>query len=764
MKYRLICIWSYDSKSQQELSVTIEVCLNIGKSPISAFQRKVTVYDLFRDFSDQHNYVLNALAGTGQISQPFGFNLTQLELDKLFDVIIQIPFHFIKKGTSIKRISKDNLPTIFQNAAPKLQTGSLIGAELTVNSLGCWWNNIAIRFRYDNLINAIPINFTNIPCISDNGAPFLRDYDKEQAYLSSLSGVLNSIYSTLTLKNADTTSLRQAIASGWRIFVQKEGKGNHLNLKLVPNKYGIDWFTTSEGDIELEEDLATKLLTAFLKNQNFFESKDGNISIVDHKQLQEIPTSALAATVCPVFNISEIYSPILRLNSDERTYLNQTIKSDVCASLMDFQFEGVVWLTEMRKHNTGCLLADDMGLGKTLQTLAYLTTRPSNCIFLIIAPTSIVGNWMNELMKFTPHLQNRVTIASFDQLRISPKRFCNKEFDTLIIDEGQMVKNSNTQRHQSFAQIKRLHTIMLTGTPIENGIHEIWAQFDILIPGITELQKKLQRLAGSQSNNTFIELSRKLLSPFILRRTKDNVLDHFPHKHINNIYIKLNDNERDIYNRLKQIVVKAISDGVTGRVNSLVLTGLLRLRQACVCSQILPSNLQYHNVSLSSKFKEALKIIEFNISSGEKVLVFSQFTSALEIFRSILSGYNIGSYILTGSTTDRMRIVNDFNTHDDISVFLISLKAGGTGLNLTAASRVILLDDWWNPAVEEQAFARSYRIGQSQNVEIYRLICKNTIEEKIIELQDKKKNVSDLFNTDSGKLTIEDIKNLIEYS
>lgn len=205
-----------------------------------------------------------------------------------------------------------------------------------------------------------------------------------------------------------------------------------------------------------------------------------------------------------------------------------------------------------------------------------------------------------------------------------------------------------------------------------------------------------------------------------------------------------------------------MADGITGRVNSLALTGLLRLRQACVSSQILPANLRTHSSLISSKFKKAIRIIEENVASGNKILVFSQFTSALERFKEALDERKWMSYILTGNTTDRLRIVKSFNSSDEVKIFLISLKAGGTGLNLTAANRVILLDDWWNPAVEEQAFARSYRLGQKSDVEIYRLICKNTVEEKILLLQEKKRNVSDLFNVENVRITIDEIRDLID--
>lgn len=762
MKYKLVCIWDVIKKSRDEISVTIEVCLNVGKKSLSPFKRKITVYDLMRDFNGEYQYILDVLAGTGQIEQPFIFFCDQLNNEKLIEEINKIPAQFSRQGTSIRPLNKVYIP-YHSHKEDSFNIGVLMEADIIITNVEKWWNNIDVRFLYENMVNLIgATNRTDIPYIDNNGNSLHRDYGKENVFLSNLFGKTNTKYSTLTLDKADTISLRQLIEAGWRIFIRKGGKNKMSRLRIVPNKYGIEWFTTADEDYEISDSLLDKLLTAFLKNQNFYESRDGEIGIVNNHQIEGIPADKIASIIDPIPNLKEIYSPVSLLLPQEKETLQKIIEKNVNANLMDYQFEGVVWLTEMRRHNTGCLLADDMGLGKTLQTLAYLSTRPLQSEFLVVAPTSITGNWIDEIEKFTPQLRHRITVVSFDQLRISLDNYSNRVYDTFIIDEGQMVKNSNTQRHKSLTPIQRNHTIMLSGTPIENGIHEIWAQFNLLIPGIASLQNKLKNMVSSNEDREYIELSRKLLSNFILRRTKADVLENFPNKQVNNIYIDLNKNERETYNKIKQIILKALADGITGRVNSLALTGLLRLRQACVSSQILPANLRTHSSLISSKFKKAIRIIEENVASGNKILVFSQFTSALERFKEALDERKWMSYILTGNTTDRLRIVKSFNSSDEVKIFLISLKAGGTGLNLTAANRVILLDDWWNPAVEEQAFARSYRLGQKSDVEIYRLICKNTVEEKILLLQEKKRNVSDLFNVENVRITIDEIRDLID--
>lgn len=762
MKYRLICIWTFDKDTHKLSSVTIEVCLNVGKKVVSPFQRKVTVYDLMHDLGDENEDVLNALAASGQINQPFTFIDIQLYNKTLRDALDNIPAQYVRQGASIKPLNRHIDYLFIKPDYSMLNQAHLISAELTIVDVTHWWNNMQIRFRYEDILN--PVSATNrfdIPVIKDNGTPVVRDIELEEKYIANLFGKLDSQYSTLSLNKADTTALRQCIDSGWKVFVKKGRKTNH-RLKAVPNQYGIDWFTTSTEDKSLSEDLSERLLAAYLHNQNYYESSDGNINITNSSQIQDIPSFSLANIINPAINFADIYSPIKRLNDMERNDLCQFIYEHVNATLLDFQLEGVIWLTEMRNHNTGCLLADDMGLGKTLQTLAYLSTRPKSCKFLIVSPTSLVENWKNEMMRFVPQIHAQTTIISFDKLRLNCTDVTSINYDTLIIDEGQLVKNPNTQRHQIFSKIQRSHSIMLSGTPIENGIHEIWSQFNILIPGIITIQKRLQQMGFASEDDAYVEITRKLLTSFILRRVKEDVLEEFPHKHINNIFINLSNKERDTYTRIKQIVIKALRDGVTGRVNSLALTALLRLRQACVCTKILPQQLQYHDIRVSSKFSKALEIIKSNLASGNKILVFSQFTSVLERFRDLLVCGDISNYILTGNTSNRIKLVELFNNTEDAGVFLISLKAGGMGLNLTAANRVILLDDWWNPAVEDQAFARSYRIGQTQDVEIYRLICKNTVEEKILELQAKKLHVSGLFNSTTEKITLEDIRALIE--
>ena len=259
----------------------------------------------------------------------------------------------------------------------------------------------------------------------------------------------------------------------------------------------------------------------------------------------------------------------------------------------------------------------------------------------------------------------------------------------------------------------------------------------------------------------YTTLSAKLLKPFILRREKSQVLTDLPDRTEKTVYIELSETERTIYNQVHTSILHALSTGISGRVTSIALEGLLRLRQACVSPNLLPQDISKHESFVSTKFQTALGLIESFKDENRQVLIFSQFKSALTEMEQLLRQENIRFVTLYGDTHDRSTPVHQFQSDSSITVFLISLKAGGFGLNLTSADRVILLDDWWNPAVEDQAMSRAHRIGQQNNVLVLRLVCKDTVEEKILQLQDQKRLTVDQFNASNDKITLEEIKNLI---
>ena len=324
-----------------------------------------------------------------------------------------------------------------------------------------------------------------------------------------------------------------------------------------------------------------------------------------------------------------------------------------------------------------------------------------------------------------------------------------------------MIKNSDTQRYAAITQLKGMQKIFLSGTPIENSIDELWAQFMVLIPELKNMYSRVRSLDISSSEEEYVRLSAKLLKPFILRRTKSEVMLELPDKTEEVIYVDLSPTERQIYTNLHSIISRALSTGLTGRINSLVLEGLLRLRQACVSVNMLPVSLRRDREVESSKLELVRSYIKQAQSSNKKIIVFSQFVRALKELETLLKEDKVEYSALYGETHNRESVVSLFKKKKEIPVMLMSLKAGGVGLNLTEADSVILLDDWWNPAVEEQAIARAHRIGQKNNVLVLRLVCKDTIEEKILQLQEKKRLTVDLFNKTSASLSITEIKELL---
>ena len=439
------------------------------------------------------------------------------------------------------------------------------------------------------------------------------------------------------------------------------------------------------------------------------------------------------------------------------------------ASLRPYQAFGFRWMMTLSKLGFGGILADDMGLGKTVQAIAYLAGRREGVdsyAALIVCPASLVYNWEAELVRFAPELpvmtiagnaaerremirsgRDGVRITSYDLLKRDIEAYEGLVFDDMIIDEAQNIKNYSTQSARAVRAVNSRHRFALTGTPIENSLSELWSIFDFLMPGILSSNKKFrenyeQPIVNSQDEAVSGRL-KKMIRPFILRRTKREVLKELPDKLEKVIYSVMEGRQKELYRasvqRLKDSLEKQTEEEFkTGRLQ--ILAELTRLRQIC-CD---PSMAFEDFKGEAAKTEACIELIRTAAAAGNKVLLFSQFTSALEIIRKRLEGENIESFLLTGSTPKEKRIwmAERFN-RDKTPVFLISLKAGGTGLNLTAASIVIHFDPWWNMAAQNQATDRAHRIGQKQVVTVYKLIMKNTLEEKILKLQERKAQLSD---------------------
>ncbi|MDO4169134.1 MAG: SNF2 helicase associated domain-containing protein [Lachnospiraceae bacterium] len=464
------------------------------------------------------------------------------------------------------------------------------------------------------------------------------------------------------------------------------------------------------------------------------------------------------------------------------------VPKSLCASLRRYQKTGYRWLRTLAHYGFGGILADDMGLGKTIQTIAYLLARKEVGIkkqSLIICPASLVYNWQKEFEHFAPSLHVRmmvgsasirkqkfaledrddVWITSYDTAKRDIVLYQECRFDTLVIDEAQNIKNHNTQVAKAVKLIPSDIRFALTGTPIENRLSELWSIFDYLMPGILESYEKFRKkyenpIILGQDQSTMEQL-KKLVSPFILRRVKKDVLKELPDKVEQIVYAQMDSEQKKLYtghalNLLTSLEQQSQEQIRRGKLE--ILAELTKLRQICCDPSLLYEDYQ----AGACKVDMCEELVKDAIAGNHKVLIFSQFTSIFPILEERLKKSGISYYELTGHTPKqkRMQMVESFNKND-VPVFLISLKAGGTGLNLTSASIVIHFDPWWNLAAQNQATDRAHRIGQENQVVVFKLIVKDTIEEKIIELQKKKQELADEILGEEGisaaSLTREDL-------
>jgi len=438
-------------------------------------------------------------------------------------------------------------------------------------------------------------------------------------------------------------------------------------------------------------------------------------------------------------------------------------------TLRPYQGDGLQWLQFLREFELGGVLADDMGLGKTIQTLAHLMVekesgrldRPA----LVVSPTSVLVNWKDELARFTPSLRvlplhgterhNRfadlptsdVVLTTYALLPRDATELLKADFHCVILDEAQNIKNPKTQAAQTVCQLKARHRICLSGTPLENHLGELWSLFNFLIPGFLSDETRFRavyRLPIEKENDAArrTHLARRV-RPFLLRRRKDQVAQDLPEKTEIVQKIELAGKQRDLYETIRLAMEARVREEVqkkgVHRSQIIILDALLKLRQVCCDPRLVPLEAA-REVSESAKLDYLMDLIPTLIEEGRRILLFSQFTSLLALVQERLEAARIPWLLLTGDTVDRSTPVNRFQA-GEVPLFLLSLKAGGSGLNLTAADTVILFDPWWNPAVEAQATDRAHRIGQTKPVFVYRLIAAGTVEEKMAELQSRKREL-----------------------
>ena len=580
---------------------------------------------------------------------------------------------------------------------------------------------------------------------------------------------------------------------------------------------GIDWF---DADVELAFGDQTVTIAdvkkALAQKANYVRLGDGSIGLLPEDWLKkyslllkvgEAKNGKLRLKKYHFSALDELLAEVdeekLQHELEEKKerltdiiqndYSTLQVPPQVIATLRPYQGAGFQWLAFLNEAGWGGILADDMGLGKTIQTLSYLQhykNEYEHVTYLVVCPTTLLYNWENEIKKFTPTLtyhihhgpkrsftiknleQYDVIITTYGTMRSDIKMFSAFEFDYVVLDESQAIKNPQSQVAKASLLLKAKNRLALSGTPIQNNTFDLFAQMNFLNPGMlgsreffnNEFAMPIDKFQEAETKQQL----RKLIYPFLLRRTKEQVAKDLPDKTETVLFCEMGKEQRKIYdayrNAYKSSILGMIDEQGIERSQMHILQGLTKLRQICDSPAILNEEEKFENHSI--KLDELVREIDENVGD-HKALIFSQFLGMLALIRKELEKHKIPYAYFDGSTStsQREQAIQQFQNNDECRVFLISLKAGGIGLNLTAADYVYIVDPWWNPAVEQQAIDRTHRIGQTKNIFAYRLICKDTIEEKMMLLQERKRQLAkELIADDSAflkKLTRDDIAYLL---
>ncbi|MBS7020754.1 MAG: SNF2 helicase associated domain-containing protein [Firmicutes bacterium] len=635
----------------------------------------------------------------------------------------------------------------------------------------------------------------------------IRDFDKEEEYMHELQNmgfVANTKKGIFTISDASKTV--SFLKHGLKKIVEKYDtfvSSNLKNIRILPKsnvtnlfKIGEDGIMSYQFQIEgIDQSEIKKLLSEVKHKKKYYRMKSGDyLNLEDNEGLEAFSKlqEELSLSVDDLEQGSVTlpkYQSLKLMSLEENEYYQidesvhefltrfEELKTKTCEFTKDeesilrpYQKVGVSWMKLIADMEFGGILADEMGLGKSIQTITYIRKRleeDKTRKMLIVVPTSLLYNWEEEFQKFGKEIdialvnesrkhrmdvlnktpQPQVYITSYGLLRQDLEEYQKIKFDTMFIDEAQNIKNPKSETSFAVKQVFAKVKFALTGTPIENSVFELWSIMDFIMPGFLGnfAMFKEEYGAKEEPDDTSYFKLKEQITPFILRRKKKDVLKDLPEKFENKVYVELNEEQKKRYllelESAKRDIQTVVEQNEVSKKQFFILSLLTRLRQICIDPGLVFEDYR----DGSSKFETVLSILEEVIQNEHKVLLFSQFPSVLKRLIPLLTEKNMKYCYLDGQTKSdrRMELVKNFN-EDDTSVFLISLKAGGTGLNLTSADVVIHLDPWWNPQVENQATDRTHRIGQTKKVEVIKLISKGTIEEKIVELQEKKKQLSDM--------------------
>ena len=615
----------------------------------------------------------------------------------------------------------------------------------------------------------------------------------ENKKLTNLSDVWNFLMSDFS----ELKSLAEVYLSD-NIKMKTASKFTSPQFMVNSNGSMVDVFLNDS--IYTDEELK-EIYLAIKQKKKYIFLKD-NIINLDDPSAEEFKEhideySLLSDKKISTFNQLPIYYAFKSLDGLNGVKLNNEVKdilstikdfkkadidiAPINGELRDYQIDGVKWLTILYKYHLCGVLADDMGLGKTIEIISFLKTININKPVLIVSPKSLIFNWINEFSKFDPSVNIKaiygtkkdrektinkidlnkkcVYITSYDSLRQDEELYKDVSFEIMILDEAQAIKNSKAKKTLTVTHINSEVRFVLTGTPIENSVMDLWSIFNFLMPGYLLDATSFKDEIGEDN---YLDRIKKKVAPFILRRNKKDVLKDLPPKYEMIMSSEMKSEQKKIYEAIRMEAKNLLSSGNNSLVS--IFSMLTRLRQVCIEPSLFIEN--YHDGS--GKMDELEEIIKDKIEGGHRMLIFSQFVKALEIVETILRKDDINYLMITGKTDgeDRVNITNEFNKNHKYKVVLISLKAGGTGLNLIGADTVIHLDPWWNVAAQDQATDRAYRIGQDKNVEVIKLICEDSIEQRVVELQNYKKElIASLISDDESSITnlsLEDIQYMLK--
>lgn len=705
------------------------------------------------------------------------------------------------KTVSIKRVKKEFIQDVYPIYENDIHVDEKIASEFVSSSVKI---DAYFDINKDNEISMYTRYFKNEKELKENEITIASDIGKLNKYKSMIIGLgfennllidQSKIFNFFSL---DFTNLKQVCD----VYLSNE-LSNKKVLTFTPPTIRMS-FENNLMQVLLEQSQFSDeelyaILNGIKNKKRFVLLKDDHIIDLQDEEVKKFADTVsdlsldnkhLSKTVDkPIYQTLAAFSHLDNIKMDDYlTTMVTDIKGfkkakkqlpELNAKLRSYQKQGYNWLKILTQYNLGGILADDMGLGKTLETISLIASDETQVPSLIVAPKSLVFNWIAEFDKFAPYIETKtvygnadqryktlseidpnkkvIYLTSYDSLRNDIEHY-DKTFNYLILDEAQYIKNVHALKTIKIKQVEALHRFALTGTPIENDIFDLWSIFDFLMPGYLP---NLNQFKEHGMDDDFKELIARRVAPFILRRTKQDVLKDLPEKFERVLSADMTTPQRKIYDAMS-LEAKQSLDNDGKKFDVLHL--LMRLRQICVD----PSTFMENFKGKSGKMELLKELILEYISKGHRILIFSQFVSALNIVEKFLNEQAIKYFMITGKTKgeDRINFVNEFNKNEDVKIFLISLKAGGNGLNLVGSDTVIHLDPWWNLAAENQATDRAYRIGQTKNVEVIRLISENSIEQRVIELQYKKKDLIDkLISDDTSsieKMSVEDLKFILD--